>query len=128
MKVETDFAPGDHAFAAMDQRARFLFSFVVVKASVVRMRADGRVNSLVRLAELDRALERATVRIACANVQDRRDTRRMRTLDDLLAIRIKLRTVNVRMRVDKHSINFEIRITKFEFSITSSARRSARLQ
>jgi len=69
----------------------------------------------VRLAEFDCALEGAAMWIARADVQYRRDACSMRALDDLLAIRIKLRAINVRMRVDEHP------------AITSSGRRSARL-
>src|SRR5689334_16136568 len=102
MKVETNLAPGHDAFAARDQRSGFLFGVAVIQTCVVRMRADCCVDRLVRLSEFDRAFECATVRIARADVQNRRNSRLLRTLDDFLAIRIELRTVNVRMRVDEH--------------------------
>src|SRR5687768_17136541 len=116
MKVESDLAPRDHSFAALNQRPGLFFSLVVVEARVVRMRADGGVHSLVRLASIDGALECAAVRITRSDVQDRQDSHRMRTRYNLFAISIKLGAINVRMRVDEH------------LSITSSARRSARLQ
>ena len=69
MKIQTNLAPRQHAFAP-DQFLDLLFSFVVVKSSVVRMCADCCVNRFVLLAHRDGALERSAVRVAGADVEN----------------------------------------------------------
>src|SRR6185369_7464954 len=82
-----------------DQR----FGFVVVEARVVRMNADRRVDVGVSPAHLDRTFEDAAVGIPGADVQNRRDAGCNGTFEHLIAIRVKLRTINVRMRIDEHT-------------------------
>jgi hypothetical protein len=47
------------------------------------------------VAQLNRALQCTAVRIASANVQDRRHPGIASALDDIFTIRVKLRTINV---------------------------------
>ena len=102
MEVETNLAPRDHAYV-VDEVFDLLFDFVVVEAGVVRMRADRCVDCAVTLPELDRPLKRITMRIASADIENHGHARGLRALHYLFAIGVKFRTINVRMRVDKHS-------------------------
>src|SRR5688500_17636567 len=75
MKIETDLAPCHDAFAGFNKLFRSLFSGVVVETRVVWMRADSGVKRWIFPAEFDGTFKRAAMRIASANVQNRRYTR-----------------------------------------------------
>src|SRR5215207_1254446 len=102
MKIEADFAPRDHALV-VDEFFDLLFGGVVVKASIVRMGADRCVDTRVLPADVNRSLECVAVRIACANIKNQRNARGLSALDDRVAIDIKLRTINMSVRVDEHA-------------------------
>jgi len=102
MKVEPDLAPGDYTFIP-DKVLYLRFSAIVVEACVVRMCADGGVNILVLLTQGNGTLKRVTVRIAGPNVEYHGNAGSARALDHGLSIRVKLVTINMRMRVNKHS-------------------------
>src|SRR6185503_1893382 len=123
MKVETDLTPRQDVFL-QDQRFDILFSFVVVEASIVRMRADSGVNRFVLLTDIDGAFEHSRARISRSHVEYCRYTRRPRPLNHLLPIRVELRPIDVRMRINKHSL---CSLCAFLW-LTLSAHRSERLQ
>ncbi len=102
MKIETNLAPRDDAFAGLNELFRSLFSGVVVETRIVRMRADSSVNRRMFPAEFDGTFERAAMRIARANIQNRRYTRRVCAFNNRITIRVKLRPINVRVRVREH--------------------------
>src|SRR5260370_30352975 len=62
VKVQTDFTPCDNAPAAFHERSDSLFSFVVVEASIGRMRANCRVDTIVFLTQLNCPSKNPTVR------------------------------------------------------------------
>src|ERR1041385_2563599 len=101
MKVETNLAPGNHAFI-MHQRFDLLFRAVVVETRVMWMCANRGVNVLVCSAKLDRTLQRATVRVAGADIENGQNTRCVCSFEHRIPIRIKLRSVKVRVRIYKH--------------------------
>ena len=102
MKVETDLAPRDHAFV-VDQRLDLLFGVVVVETSVVRMCADGGVNC--SRAFWPNSTARSNAPLCGSPVPTFRIVETpaaLCALDDLVAIGVKLRPINMRMRVDEH--------------------------
>jgi hypothetical protein len=86
----------------LDETRDLLFRFIVKQASVVRVCAHCRVNILVFLSQLDCAFQCAAMRIASADIQNCGNAGIAGTLNSLLAICVKLRTVYVRMRIDEH--------------------------
>src|SRR6185369_12871725 len=102
MKVEPDLAPGDHPFI-LDQLSYLFFGAIVVEACIVRMCADGGIDIFVLLTQGNRTLERIAVRVAGADVEYHGNAGRMSALDYGFAIGVKLLTINMRMRVNKHS-------------------------
>src|SRR5258705_9540779 len=64
VKVQTDFTPCDNAPAAFHQRSDSLFSFVVIEASIVRMRANFRVDTIVFVAHFNFPLKNPTGPVA----------------------------------------------------------------
>ncbi len=102
MIVKPDLAPRDDALAPLDQRPQQPLRLPVIKPRVVRVDADRRVHALVLLRDRHRPLEITRPRVARPHVQDRAHARRTRARDHLVAIRVVLPAVNVRVRIDKH--------------------------
>jgi hypothetical protein len=102
VKVESDLAPGDDAFPRCYQLFCFHLGSVVVKTGVVRVCAYGGVNERVFPSAINRTFKDAAVRIARADVEDRRNTRIARTLNHLVSILIELWTINMRVRIREH--------------------------
>jgi hypothetical protein len=102
VEVEPDFSPRNHAFTGFaeffDQRLRF----VVIEACVVRMDANRGVDPLMPPAHVNRAFEHSAVGIAGAHVQDCSHSGCVRAFEHFITIRVELRTINVRVRVDEH--------------------------
>ena len=95
MKVQANFTPGDHSRALSYQLPDSLLCSVVKQPCIVRMYAQRGVEIFVLLTQLHRALERATMRIAGADVQDSGHSHISSALYILFAIRVKLGTINM---------------------------------
>ena len=65
------------------------------------MNSDGGVNELMLLRDLNRAIERAGT-VASAHGEEIRNFSLSRAGDDLLAIRVKARAIEVAVRVYEH--------------------------
>ena len=102
VKVESNFTPGYDARALFKKTGDSLFSFAVKEAGVVRVGANCGVDIFVLLGQLNGALQRAAMGIAGADIQNGGNACIARTLNNLLAVRVKLRTVYVCMRIDEH--------------------------
>src|SRR5215467_1379916 len=103
MKVETDLAPRDHAFV-LYERLDLLFRTIVVEFCVVRMCADSGVDVFVSSSKLNRTFQGATVRIARADINNCQNPRVMCSLENFFPISVKLRPIQVRVRINKHSV------------------------
>jgi hypothetical protein len=102
MKVQANFTPRYHAATLSYQRPDSLLRSVVKQPRIVGMYSHSRVNVLMFFTQLNRAFQRTAFWVAGAHVQDRGHSRITSALDDLCAIRVKLRTVNVCVGIDKH--------------------------
>src|ERR1044072_6209952 len=106
VEVETDLAPRDHAFGGFEKLLDPFFDCVVIETRIVRMNTDCVVDVIVSTAHVDRTFEDSAMRIAGTDIQDRGDPGSKRAFQHRIAIRVKLRTINVRMRVDEHRSYF----------------------
>jgi hypothetical protein len=97
MIIQTDLAPRDDALAVPREFVDTLRRALVKQARVVRVDAHRRVHALVSFGHRHRALQLAAVRIARPDIQDRHNPGLARTRHHLVAIRIELRPVNVRV-------------------------------
>src|SRR5215470_6997616 len=66
------------------------------------MNADRGIDAIVLPAQVDCPFEDSAVWVACADVEDRCDACGSGALEHRLAIAVKLRSINVCMRVDEH--------------------------
>ena len=102
MKIESNLTPRNHARALRLQANEFVFRRLIKKTSVVRVNADGGINVVVLFSQRNCAFEGVAVRIAGADIQNRDYAGSASSLNHLIAIRVKLRPVDVRVRVNKH--------------------------
>src|SRR5262245_46492148 len=93
--VEADFTPSDHARTLLCQISQSLFRRAVKQFRVVRMNADGAVNLIVVLSQLNCSFVSTTVWIAGAHVKHRRDSGVPRARNHVFAIAVVIGTVYV---------------------------------
>ena len=100
--VEADLSPSDDL-----RPARELLEFceigVFSQLGLVRMNADARINEVVLLSNPDRAIE-CPGPVAGSDAENVGDTSFLRPSDDLLAIRIEARAVEVAVGIDVHEM------------------------
>ena len=101
MIIKPDFSPGDYAFALFNQIEKQFFSRVVEKFCVVRMNADRNVDFVVIFSQLNRPFKGSAVRVARPDVEHGRNPGSARSRNDILAISVVFRTVDVAMGIDE---------------------------
>ena len=100
--VKSYLAPGDDFAGSLQKFMNPLFGGFVKEPGIVRMNPNCRVKVWVVLGQLDSPFKRTTVWIPSANVQDRANTCISRPLDYLITISVKLRTIDVCVRINKN--------------------------
>src|ERR1041385_8927866 len=101
MIVEADLAPGNDSLALLREIYQVCFRCVVEQIGVERVDAHGRINTVLFLGQLNRARERAAVRIARADVEHGRHAGVDGSRNYFVSIGIVFRAVDVAMRIDK---------------------------
>jgi hypothetical protein len=96
------------------------FGRVVVQFCVMRMHANARKNVVVTLSHRDRPPKIVRVRVACADVEHRRDAGIAGPLNDIVAIVVKRLAVDMAMRIYQEHFLYSVDRTK-ELKPTISA-------
>src|SRR5712692_552676 len=102
MIIKTDLTPRNHSLALPGQINQALLCSLVKQLRIVRMYADGCIDVCVFFCQLDRALKRAAVRIAGADVEHCPDARGARTTNYLFAVGVIFCPVDMAMRINEH--------------------------
>src|SRR5205085_9348757 len=97
MIIEANLAPSQHARTAAHALLQTLRRPFISQTSIVRMHTGCRIDAFIAFSNLKRTLQWSTVRIARTHIQNRNDTGRTRTRHDLIAIRVVLRPVYMRV-------------------------------
>src|SRR5690606_4501079 len=101
--VKPDLAPRDHLVRILRKFDQMSFGLVVVQFRVVRMNTDRGPHILITLCNRNRPPKIIRMRITRPNIQHRRHARVPRSFNDLIPVLVKLRPVNMEVRVDQHT-------------------------
>ncbi len=113
MKVQSNLSPRNNLRILANQVACLLLCEIIIEPGIMRVCANSGVNGWMCFPKLYCAFKGVAVWITGTHIENNFDTSCERAFKNELTIRIKLLTINVRVKVDEHRPQFYFNLAPF---------------